>query len=68
MYFRGSQDQLKKFVEEIKKYVVGDWKMELQTDRWKEYLFFDYVGNRVDKARVSIFMGDNRSQRNLLVL
>ena len=45
LYFRGSQEQLKGFVEEIKKYAVGEWKMEPQTDRWKEYLFFDYIIN-----------------------
>lgn len=67
LYFRGSQEQLKGFVEEIKKYAVGNWRMEPQTDRWKEYLFFDYVGNSVDKARVSIFMGDNISKGELMV-
>lgn len=67
LYFRGSQEQLKGFVEEIKKYAVGEWKMEPQTDRWKEYLFFDYIGNSVDKARVSIFMGDNINKGELMV-
>lgn len=41
--------------------------MEPQTERWKEYLFFDYSGNNVDKACVSIFIGDIITKKELMV-
>lgn len=58
LYFRGSPEQLSEFVEKFRKYEEGDWKVEKQSEQWKEYLFFDYLGISADKARVSIFVGD----------
>jgi hypothetical protein len=58
LYFRGTQKQLSEFVEHFREYEVGKWKTEKMTDRWKEYLFIDYLGEEVDKARVSIYIGD----------
>ena len=58
LYFRGTQKQLSEFVEHFREYAGGNWKAEKLTDRWKDYLFIDYLGKAVDKARVSIFTGD----------
>ena len=58
LYFRGTQNQLSEFVEHFREYEVGNWKTEKTTDRWKNYLFIDYLGESVDKARVSIYLGD----------
>lgn len=58
LYFRGNPKQLINFIGVIGKYAVGDWKCVQNSDRWKEYLFFDYIGEKVDKARVSIFIED----------
>lgn len=58
LYFRGTQRQLSEFVEHFRDYAGECWKSEKLTDRWKDYLFIDYLGELVDKARVSIFIGD----------
>lgn len=58
LYFKATPIQLSEFVKEIRKFAVGNWKVEKQTDRWKDYLFIDYIGEKVDKARVSIYIGD----------
>lgn len=58
LYFKGTPVQLSEFVKEIRKFAVGNWKVEKQTDCWKDYLFIDYMGEKVDKARVSIYIGD----------
>ena len=34
LYFRGSREQLKKFIDEMKKCVVVNWRMEIQSERW----------------------------------
>lgn len=67
LYFRGTTKQLSEFVDQIGKYVVGDWKYEKQSERWKDYLFFDYIGTHVDKARVSIHVGNKIAKGELRV-
>ena len=57
--FSGSYEQLCTFIEDIDEYINGDWTRVQDSDRWKEYLFIDYNGNLVDKARVSIYLGDD---------
>lgn len=58
LYFKGTPVQLSEFVKEIRKFKGVNWKVENQTDCWKNYLFIDYIGEKVDKARVSIHIGD----------
>lgn len=58
LYFRGTTKQLSGFVDQIGEYAVGDWNLVKRSGRWKDYLFFDYIGTHVDKARVSIYVGD----------
>ena len=45
LYFRGTSKQLSDFVESFRSYNCGDWKVEKQTEQWKDYLFFDYLGD-----------------------
>ena len=60
LYFKGNPDMLKKFTEEICNYTTGDWHLfnKDSNEENKKYLFFDYTGKKVDKARVSIYLGD----------
>lgn len=60
LYFRGTPSQLSKFAEEISNYVTGDWRLVTKdaNGEYKKYLFFDYIGKKVDNARVSIYLGD----------
>lgn len=60
LYFRGTPSQLSKFAEEISNYVTGDWRFVSKdaNGEYKKYLFFDYMGKKVDNARVSIYLGD----------
>lgn len=67
LYFKGTTKQLSEFVDQIGKYAVGDWKLRKQSERWKDYLFFDYLGNHVDKASVSIYVGDELAKGELRV-
>lgn len=67
LYFKGTLEQLSEFVDQIGKYAVDDWKLEKQSERWKDYLFFDYIGESVDKARVSIYVGDRIAKGELHV-
>lgn len=67
LYFRGTPKQLSDFVRHFREYAVGEWKAVERTDRWKDYLFIDYLGEAVDKARVSIYLGDNIEKGELQV-
>ncbi|MDU0323828.1 hypothetical protein RWZ02_14215 [Clostridium butyricum] len=67
LYFKGTPKKLSEFIEQIGKYAVEDWKLVEKSERWKEYLFFDYVGNSVDKGRVSIYIGNQTSKEELRV-
>jgi hypothetical protein len=67
LYFKGTPKQLSQFIAQVEKYAVGDWKLVKQSERWKDYLFFDYTGNLIDKARVSIYVGDKIIEGELKV-
>lgn len=67
LYFRGMPEQLSKFIVEIGEYATGNWSLRERSGRWKEYLFFDYDGDEVDKACVSIYVGDEISKDELHV-
>lgn len=67
LYFKGTTKQLSEFVDQIGNYAVGDWKLRKQSERWKDYLCFDYLGNHVDKASVSIYVGDELAKGELRV-
>ena len=59
LYFSGTSDNLRAFVKELKAYINGDWRQVEQSERWEDYLFIDYIGTDVDKARVSIYLGND---------
>ncbi|MRZ79045.1 hypothetical protein GKD14_16340 [Paeniclostridium sordellii] len=67
LYFKGTQRQLSEFVEQIGAYATGNWSLRERSGRWKEYLFFDYKGDEVDKACVSIYVGNDISKGELYV-
>lgn len=60
LYFSGTPSDLKKFADEISNYVVGDWRFVTRetSGEYKSHLFFDYIGRKVENARVSIYLGD----------
>lgn len=67
LYFRGTAKQLSEFVNQIPKYAGGDWKLEDRSGQWAEYLLFKYNGEHVEKATVSIFVGDGIDTGELMV-
>lgn len=67
LYFKGTPTQLCNFIEDIKKFAVGNWRVEKQTSRWKDYLFIDYIGEEVDKARVSIYIANIEKDNEIKV-
>lgn len=56
--FVGDKPALDDFKNNAPSFVSGDWKYST-SDRMKDYIAFDYLGNRVDKAEVSIYYGHN---------
>lgn len=68
LYFKGSPKQLSKFVKEIEKYALGDWSFKKENGHSKDYLFFDYEGEMVDKARVCIHLGDDIEKGEIKVV
>lgn len=60
LYFRGNLNELKRFVDNIGEYAIGDWRSvpKAKSGELKEYLSFDYSGNKVENASVAIYLGD----------
>ncbi|WP_138342656.1 hypothetical protein [Intestinibacter bartlettii] len=67
LYFKGTKEQLEHFINNIEEYVVNDWCLEEKSKRWKDYLFFDYIGTEVEKSSVSIYIGDIDKESELFV-
>lgn len=67
LYIKGTKEQLFDFIEKIADYAKGDWKLEKNVHHLENYLFFDYNGSLVDKARVSIYLGDDIKKGELMV-
>ena len=67
LYFKGTPKQISEFIEQIGAYTTGNWSLRERSGRWKEYLFFDYKGNEVDKACVSIYIGNEINKEELHV-
>lgn len=68
LYFKGLPKQLSEFVEEIGNYAIGDWSLKKESGNLKEYLFFDYEGEIVDKARVCIYLGNDIEKGEIKVV
>lgn len=66
LYIRGNSDQLQEFIGQIKSFVAGDWSFK-KSDRLSDYLLFNYNGDKVDNAQVSICIGDRISGGELHV-
>ncbi len=60
LYFSGTSSDLNKFANEISNYVTRDWRFVTKetSGEYKSHLFFDYIGRKVENARVSIYLGD----------
>lgn len=64
VYFKGEEQELNKFVREIKGYVLGEWDVTEEND----YLNFSYIGNDVDKSNVYIHLGGNLQKGEINVV
>ncbi len=65
--FVGDKPAFDAFKKNAPSFVRGDWKYS-QSDRMKDYIVFDYLGNKVDQAEVSIYYGkDTWRQRYIKV-
>lgn len=67
LYFKGTKEQLKDFIDNIGKYAVNDWFLEKTSKRWENYMFFNYIGTEVEKSKVSIYIGDIDKESELFV-
>ena len=57
LYFRGDSAELQNFTTEIRKYATHDWKYGREDRYSSSWIYFDYLGNKVDNARVCISTG-----------
>lgn len=67
LYFRGSPQQLKQFLCDIKNYTTCEWsfsKVEKPSSSW---IYFDYLGTSVDNARVCIPCGEYVTEGQLKI-
>lgn len=56
LYFRGNEDQLRAFKMNARGMEQGDWKY-VEPELLKDYIVFDYTGNKVESSEVSIYCG-----------
>ncbi len=54
--FVGNKESLDSFKMEAPSFARGEWKYA-HNDRMTDYIAFDYLGNKVDQAEVSIYYG-----------
>ena len=59
LVIKGTEGQLKEFIQRIGNHVSGDWILKVLEDEMKSYLFFTYSGEEAEKARVSIYLGED---------
>lgn len=59
LYFRGDSAQLQNFTSDIRKYVTSEWKYGYKDDHIFSWIYFDYLGDEVDHARICISTGDD---------
>lgn len=57
--FKGTEEQLEEFIQRVGKHVSGDWNLKVLEDEMRSYLFFTYSGEEAEKARVSIYLGED---------
>lgn len=58
LYFRGKAMQLEKFLCDIQNYGTDDWRFGKEEKPSTSWIYFDYLGTSVDKARVCIPCGE----------
>ena len=56
LYFRGSENDLKNFLNDIEKYITDDWSLSKHSD-YDDYIYFEYLGNELEKSRLFIHTG-----------
>ena len=56
--FVGDEPALDDFKKKAHNFAHGDWKYS-ESDSMRDYIAFDYVGNKVESAEVSIIYGSN---------
>ena len=67
LYFRGDSVQLENFTNEIKKYTTAEWEYGREDKYTSAWIYFDYLGSKVDNARVCISTGKYILQGELKV-
>ena len=67
LYFRGDSAQLQNFTSEIRKYTTSEWEYGREDKYSSSWIYFDYLGNKVDNARVCISTGKYVLQGELKV-
>ena len=65
--FVGDKPAFDAFKENAPSFVRGDWKYS-QSDRMKDYIAFEYLGNKVDQAEVYIYYGQDTWRRGYITV
>ena len=67
LFFKGKPSELKKFSIEINKFVSGNWIKVNPQNGTDEFLSFEYTGEDVEKAELSIFIGNLEEKNEIMV-
>lgn len=67
LYFRGDAEQLQNFIIDIQKYATSEWNYRREDKYSSSWIYFDYLGNKVDNARVCISTGEYALQGEIKV-
>ena len=59
LYFIGSEQTLKEFINSFSEYVYGNWSIKCESNSFTHWLYVDYLGNQVNKASVCISISDS---------
>lgn len=67
LYFKGSSEELCKFINEIENYTADDWSSRKGNSDLKDYIIFNYDGEKVDKASIYIYTKDYEKDNEIMV-
>ena len=63
--FVGDKPAFDSFKREAPSFAKGEWKYS-QSERMRDYIAFDYLGNKVEQAEVSIYYGQDTWRQGIL--
>lgn len=67
LFFKASPERLGRFIDEIQNFATGNWSVKIVDKPGRQWIEFNYRGNRVDQAAVFISIGKCLNEGELRV-